>query len=78
MKHEFYNELLLVFQQNPEHMLRVAGIKGKVCLQKNQLNMCCPFHDDKQPSFSISLVTGQWICFSGCGSGNLITLLSKI
>lgn len=29
-----------------------------------QLSGLCPFHDDKDPSFSASLKTGAFICFS--------------
>lgn len=37
----------------------------------------CPFHPDRNPSFSIDLQTGLWHCF-GCGeSGNAITFLEK-
>ena len=30
----------------------------------------CPFHDDKNPSFSGNAENGCWKCFAGCGSGN--------
>lgn len=38
----------------------------------------CPFHDDKNPSFSVNIKNGLWICYSGCGKGNLSTLLRKL
>ena len=31
---------------------------------------CCPFHDDKNPSFSFNQQTGQWVCFADCGKGS--------
>lgn len=37
----------------------------------------CPFHDDKNPSFSIDLSKGSWNCFSGCGGGGVVELLAK-
>ncbi|MDD5230090.1 MAG: CHC2 zinc finger domain-containing protein [Candidatus Marinimicrobia bacterium] len=38
-----------------------------------QASGLCPFHDDKHPSLSINLETGQWQCH-GCGKyGNAIT-----
>jgi DNA primase len=37
----------------------------------------CPFHDDKQKSFSVNLKTGLWHCFSGCGGGNAIQYCQK-
>ncbi len=36
----------------------------------------CPFHEDKNPSFSIT-ETG-WKCFTGCGSGDQISFIEKI
>lgn len=39
---------------------------------------CCPIHHDKTPSFSIHKESGLWICRSACGSGNIITLISKL
>lgn len=34
----------------------------------------CPFHDDRTPSLSVNLKgrRGGWICFAGCGKGDLI------
>lgn len=34
----------------------------------------CPFHDDHTPSLSVSLdgQRGGWICFAGCGKGDLV------
>lgn len=34
----------------------------------------CPFHDDHHPSLSVHLddPRGGWICFAGCGRGDLI------
>ena len=37
----------------------------------------CPFHNDKNPSFSVDLKTGSWKCFSGCGGGGVVELISK-
>ncbi|MGH2535612.1 MAG: CHC2 zinc finger domain-containing protein [Thermomicrobiales bacterium] len=30
---------------------------------------CCPFHDDRHPSFGV--LGGFWRCFAGCGEGGL-------
>lgn len=37
----------------------------------------CPFHRDKQNSFSADLKTGQWHCFSEDEGGNFITFWAK-
>jgi len=38
---------------------------------------CCPFHDDKNPSFSISADKPLWNCFTGCGGGDWIGYLMR-
>lgn len=38
----------------------------------------CPFHSDSDPSFSINSRTGLWICFAGCGQGNVKKLVSQV
>jgi len=38
----------------------------------------CPFHTDDDPSFSINIKSGLWICFAGCGKGNIKGLVSKV
>ena len=37
----------------------------------------CPFHEDKNPSFSVFQMEGAWFfkCHTGCGQGDEITLL---
>ncbi len=37
----------------------------------------CPFHRDKQNSFSVDLKTGKWHCFSEDEGGNFITFWAK-
>jgi hypothetical protein len=41
-------------------------LKGK----GNQKTSLCPFHKDKNKSFTVNIKTGLWHCFAGCGSGN--------
>ena len=49
--------------------------KGK--RSSDQLIGACPFHEDGHASFSANLNTGQWNCYAGCGSGNIITFHAK-
>ena len=35
---------------------------------------CCPFHDDKEPSFSVNEEKGVYNCFTCGKSGNIVTL----
>jgi hypothetical protein len=42
-------------------------------------NARCPFHDDRNPSFSVFQTDGSWFfkCHAGCGQGDEITLLER-
>ena len=37
----------------------------------DEMAICSPFHYEYHPSFSINVSSGMWICFKGCGQGNL-------
>lgn len=37
----------------------------------------CPFHDDRQDSFTADAKTGMCHCFTGCIDGNFISFWSK-
>ncbi len=57
----------------------VAVISGYVNLKKKGSNHwgCCPFHNEKTPSFAVSENKQMYHCF-GCGeSGNVYTFLMK-
>lgn len=57
----------------------VAVISGYVNLKKKGNNHwgCCPFHNEKTPSFAVSENKQMYHCF-GCGeSGNVFTFLMK-
>ncbi len=43
----------------------------------NQRKAKCPFHKDKNPSFSVNISDGSWNCFAGCGSGGVVELVAK-
>lgn len=54
-----------------------AHISG--IIKDNQLVGRCPFHEDRSPSFSVSLSTpGLWKCFASCGSGNIVQFHAKL
>src|SRR3990167_5238496 len=43
------------------------------------MKISCPFHKpDRHPSCSVSLATGVWICFAGCGSGDWMDFVERI
>jgi len=43
-----------------------------------ELSCCCPFHDEKKPSFGINLYTGRYNCFSCGAKGNIVTFVSEM
>lgn len=53
--------------------------KAKFSANGNKVTCCCPFHDDKNPSFEINDEKGHWQCYSGsCGGGDVISALQRI
>ncbi len=59
-----------VIQQIKETADIVEVVSKRVVLNKRGANLwgCCPFHDEKTPSLSVSAVKGIFKCF-GCGKG---------
>ncbi len=49
---------------------------------ENRIVAGCPFktheHDFERPGFSIFLDTGHWICFKGCGQGEMQELVAYV
>ena len=54
-----------------------VGIQ-KIKYRGSQGTGCCPLHDDRNPSFWFNNDTGQWTCFSNCGTGNAYTLAKSL
>ncbi len=45
----------------------------------DQLRGCCPIHGGDNPrGFVVTPSKGLWYCFSGCGGGDIIKLVSKM
>ena len=57
----------------------VDVISGYVTLKKKGSNYwgCCPFHNEKTPSFSVSSNKQMYYCFGCHASGNVYTFLMK-
>ncbi len=57
----------------------VELINSHVPLKKAGKNFtaCCPFHQEKSPSFSVSRDTGKYHCFGCNAGGNAITFLME-
>ncbi|ESU33244.1 hypothetical protein G3A_07200 [Bacillus sp. 17376] len=54
------------------------GIKPDRKSNAKSLNIKCPFHNDRSPSFTIWPQSNTWKCWAGCGHGDVINLVSKI
>lgn len=57
-------------------ILADIGIIGRH--QGRELVTHCPFHSDKSPSFAVNLETGLWVCYTGCGKGNIHQLAQRM
>jgi len=60
--------------------LEKLGFKNLRVRQDNEIQCSCPLgtHEDKNPSFSLNLFSGKWICFSCGRKGRNIESLAKI
>lgn len=61
---------------NYVQLATTLGIKG--IAQANEFRARCPLHDDQNPSFSLNIHTGLWICHRGCGQGEFTALVEQI
>ena len=64
---------------------RLVDYKTEYCsaikkhhISGDNLTGLCPFHDDRNNSFSANLVTGQWMCHAENESGNFLTFYAKL
>lgn len=63
---------LVDYRREYESVIRRPKISG------DNLTGICPFHDDKNSSFSANLKTGQWSCFAEDIHGNYTTFVAKL
>lgn len=70
---EIKNQLSIIEAFEKYTGVMIPSVKGN----KKQFNICCPFHDDKNPSLTIYAHSNRWICHVGCGGGDAINLVSK-
>ena len=61
---------------NYEALSKELGLQGIV--SGRELRARCPLHSDQNPSFSLNIDTGLWLCHAGCGSGNFTTLITRV
>ena len=56
--------------QTADYFVLFSPHVEKLARQGEQAIGLCPFHDDHNPSFSLNVRTGQWICFACGRDGN--------
>ncbi len=57
----------------PNPRVYYGGVLKKFHPRNNQATALCPFHPDKNPSFSVNLRQGKFFCFScGASGGDII------
>jgi hypothetical protein len=61
----------------PLDVAKALNLK-KLRITRGEIDACCPLHHDRHPSFRMNRKTGQWICYAGCGAGNIPTLLKHL
>lgn len=44
----------------------------------HKMHACCPFHNEKDPSFWFNTENGLWKCEAGCGGGNATSFLARL
>lgn len=49
-----------------------------VPMNRSEFNILCPLHEEKNPSCSINIEKGVWICHVGCGQGSLASLIQQL
>ena len=62
----------IVDYRNEYSIIKKAKITG------DQLIGLCPFHDDRNNSFSVNLKTGQWHCFAEDRGGNFLDFYAEL
>ncbi len=58
--------------------LTVPFLWNHFCFEGEASKSCrCPFHEDRNPSFSITPDGSLWNCFGGCGGGDAINFFAQ-
>lgn len=61
-----------------DYRAEYTAVIEKYKIAGDNLTGLCPFHQDRNNSFSADLKTGMWHCFSEDDGGNFITFWSKL
>lgn len=61
-----------------DYKAEYMAVVEKAKISGDNLTGLCPFHKDRNDSFSVNLKTGQWNCFSENISGNFISFWARL
>lgn len=60
-----------------DYRAEYTAVIEKYQISGDNLTGLCPFHQDRENSFSADLVTGKWHCFAEDEGGNFVTFWAK-
>lgn len=60
-----------------DYRAEYTAVIEKYKINGDSLLGLCPFHQERNPSFSVDLKTGKWHCFSEDESGNFVSFWAK-
>lgn len=61
-----------------DYRLEYSSVIKKSKITGDQLIGLCPFHDDRNNSFSVDLKTGRWHCFAEDEGGNFLSFYARL
>ncbi len=60
-----------------DYRAEYTAVIEKYQISGDNLTGLCPFHQDRENSFSVDLITGKWHCFSEDEGGNFVSFWAK-
>ena len=60
-----------------DYRAEYTAVVQKYKLTGDKLTGLCPFHEDRNNSFSVDLKTGKWHCFSEDQGGNFVSFWAE-
>ena len=61
-----------------DYKAEYSAVIKKAKISGDNLTGLCPFHEDRNNSFSVDLKTGMWHCFSEDRGGNFIDFYAEL
>ena len=61
-----------------DYRAEYTAVVQKYKLAEDKLTGLCPFHEDRNNSFSVDLKTGKWHCFAEDRGGNFVSFWAEL